>query len=59
MCPYSEFFWSECEKTRTRKTPNTDTFCAVIKSKYLFIIYLFILYLKVDKHQMQLCTLKK
>ena len=22
-------------------------------------IYLFILYLKVDKHQMQLCTLKK
>ena len=25
-CPYSEFFWSECGKIRTRKTPNTDTF---------------------------------
>ena len=38
--PYSEFFWyvfysvylriqSECGKIRTRKTPSTDTFCAV------------------------------
>ena len=29
-CPYSEFFWSECRKIRTRKTPNRDTFHAVI-----------------------------
>ena len=36
-CPYAEFFWSafssiwtECRKIRTRKTPNTDTFHAVI-----------------------------
>ena len=37
-CTYSEFFWygvslriqSECSKTRTRKTPNTDTFHAVL-----------------------------
>ena len=38
-CPYLEFFWSaysvplriqfECGKTRTTKTPNTDTFFAV------------------------------
>ena len=28
-CPYLEFFWSECEKMRTRKTPNTNTFYAV------------------------------
>ena len=27
--PYSKFFWSECGKIRTRKTPNTDTFHAV------------------------------
>ena len=37
-CPYSEFFYSvslriqsKCGKIRTRKTPNTDTFRAVIK----------------------------
>ena len=29
MCPYSEFFWSECGKMRMRKTPNMDTFYAV------------------------------
>ena len=29
-CPYSECFWSECGKIRTRKTPNTDTFHAVL-----------------------------
>ena len=28
-CPYSELFWSECGKKRTRKTTNTDTFYAV------------------------------
>ena len=35
-CPYSEFFWSifpysvrMLAETRTRKTPNTDTFYAV------------------------------
>ena len=35
-CPYLEFSWlvfshiqSECEKIRTRKTPNTDTFHAM------------------------------
>ena len=27
--PYSELFWSECGKIRTRITPNTDTFHAV------------------------------
>ena len=37
MCPYSELFWSvalciqsECGKIRTRITPNTDNFQAVI-----------------------------
>ena len=30
-CRYSEFFWSECVKIRTRKTPNTDTFYAVTR----------------------------
>ena len=25
-CRYSKFFWSECRKIRTRKTPITDTF---------------------------------
>ena len=25
-CPYSESFWSECRKIRTKITPNTDTF---------------------------------
>ena len=29
--PYSEIFWSECRKIRTRKTPNTDTFHAVFQ----------------------------
>ena len=29
-CPYSELFWFECRKTRTRITPNTDTFYAVM-----------------------------
>ena len=33
-CPYSEFFWSECEKIRTRKTPNTDIFQAVMVKKW-------------------------
>ena len=28
-CPYSELFWSECGKIRTRITPNTDTFYVV------------------------------
>ena len=28
-CPYSELFWSEWGKMRTRITPNTDTFHAV------------------------------
>ena len=28
-CPYSELFWSECGKMRTRITPNTDTFYTV------------------------------
>ena len=28
--PYSEFFWSECGKIRTRKTPNTNTFYTVL-----------------------------
>ena len=27
--PYLQFFWSDCGKMRTRKTPNTDTFHAV------------------------------
>ena len=27
--PYFDFFWSECGKIRTRKTPNTNTFHAV------------------------------
>ena len=38
-CPYSELFWSafsriqsECREMRTRITPNTDTFYAVILS---------------------------
>ena len=28
-CPYLEFFWSECGKIRTRKTPETESFHAV------------------------------
>ena len=46
MCPYSELFWSvffriwtEYEKIRIRKTPNTETFYAVVftgQSKFLF-----------------------
>ena len=28
-CPYSEFFWSEWGKIRTRKALNIDTFHAV------------------------------
>ena len=28
-CLYSELFWSECRKMRTRITPNMDTFYAV------------------------------
>ena len=28
-CPYLPLLWSECEKTWTRITPNTDTFYAV------------------------------
>ena len=28
-CPYSEFFWFVFSHIRTRKTPNTDTFCVV------------------------------
>ena len=35
---YSEFFWSECGKIRTRKTPNTDTFhtlCEAPQNKVL------------------------
>ena len=31
-CSHSEFFWSKCEKIRTRKTPNTETFHAVTTS---------------------------
>ena len=38
-CPYSEFFWSECRKISTRKTPNTDTFLAVIQ----FILFLVVI----------------
>ena len=36
-CLYSEFFWSECRKIRSRKTPNTDSFYEVYASciKYL------------------------
>ena len=30
-CRYSEFFWSQCMKIRTRETPNTDTFYAVTR----------------------------
>ena len=29
-CPYSEFFWSAFSRIRTKKTPNTDTFYAVL-----------------------------
>ena len=29
-CPYSELFWSECGKIRTRITPNKGTFYAVL-----------------------------
>ena len=35
-CPYSEFFWSECGKIRTTKTPNTDTFHAVLLTEKAF-----------------------
>ena len=31
-CPYLDFFWSVYSKSgkmRSRKSPNTDTFCAV------------------------------
>ena len=28
-CPYSELFWSECGKMRTRITRKTDSFYAV------------------------------
>ena len=28
--PYSEFFWLAFSRIRTRKTPNTDTFKAVL-----------------------------
>ena len=31
-CPYSEFYWSECGKIRTRKTLNTQTFHAVLNT---------------------------
>ena len=31
-CPYSELFCSECVKIWTRKTPNTDTFHALLGS---------------------------
>ena len=30
--PYSELFWFECQKMRTKMTPNTDTFYAVYDS---------------------------
>ena len=33
-CPYSEFFWVECGKIPTRKTPNTDTFYTVFNSSH-------------------------
>ena len=29
-CPFSELFWFKCGKMRTRITPNTDTFHAVV-----------------------------
>ena len=36
-------FQSECGKQRTRTTPNTDTFCAVIyKYIYMYNMYMFI-----------------
>ena len=35
-CPDSELFWSECGKTQTRITPNTDTFHAVLATFKLF-----------------------
>ena len=35
-CLYLEFFWSECGKTQTRKTPNTYTFHAVIIYLWLY-----------------------
>ena len=31
-CLYSEFFWCECGKIRTRKIPNVDTFHGVLVS---------------------------
>ena len=47
-CPYSELFWStfsriwteqsECGKMRTRITPNTDTFYAVIIAWQVFFL---------------------
>ena len=39
-CPYSELFWSvfsRIPKMRTRITPNTDTFYAVIPSENAFL----------------------
>ena len=36
-CPYSEFYWSKCGKMRTRKTPNTVTFHAVLGTLQIFL----------------------
>ena len=42
-CPYSDFFWrkntAEGGKIRTRKTPNTDFFHAVICIKLTFTFF--------------------
>ena len=36
--PYSKFFWCECGKIRTKKTPNMDTFDAVEYSNIIIIL---------------------
>ena len=37
-CPYSELFWSAFSRIRTRITPNTDTFHAVLNLNWLFLL---------------------
>ena len=37
QCPYSELFWYECGKIRTRITLNKDTFYAVIVAKIVLV----------------------
>ena len=40
-CLYSELFWSECGKMRSRISPNTDTFYAVTRKVWYLLLRAF------------------